>query len=76
MMRPEQISETGKLVKIPHCGINVFRYGDCTVKKYRGGQRGCYCVATVGNAITFDAESEQELVDRINRAGYGERKAP
>jgi len=63
--RPEYRSETGKL---RHVQKNVFRYGDTIVTKYLGG----HCVATVGNVMSWEADSEAELIQRLDAAGYGE----
>lgn len=57
-------SETGRM---EHVRGNVFLYGQTIVTKYLGN----YCEATCGNALRFDADTEQELLDRIDTAGYG-----
>lgn len=63
-IRPEYRSETGKLI---HEGKNRFRYGQTYVTKYIGG----YCEATLGNALRWEADSEKELIERIDKSGYG-----
>lgn len=67
-MRREHKSETGKL---RHVRRNEFTYGETVVTKYLGG----YCVAKLGNAMSWEADSEAELVERIDAAGFGEGTA-
>ena len=61
--RSEYKSETGKL---NHVRRNEFTYGSAVVTKYIGG----YCTATIGNAMSWEANSEAELIARLDAAGY------
>lgn len=64
MTRTEYKSETGKLT---HIRKNTFSYGQVIVTKYLGG----YCTAQLGNAMSWEEDSEAALIARLDAAGYG-----
>ena len=66
LIRPEYRSETGKLTHCPHVGRNVFTYGSVVVTKYING----YCEGQLGNAMSWNANSEAALIKRLDDSGY------
>ena len=66
LIRPQYRSETGKLTHCPHVAKNVFTYGSAVVTKFADG----YCEAKIGNAMSWNANSEAALIKRLDDAGY------
>ena len=61
--RNEYKSETKKMT---HIRRNTFTYGSAVITKYTGG----YCVAKIGSSMTWEADSEAELIEKLDSSGY------